>query len=71
MKFKIGDNVIKCTGGNKMIVVNFSLNDIDCIWFSDNFHQAKFKEEELIYVSEYKNVILIEKRDDLISRIIN
>jgi uncharacterized protein YodC (DUF2158 family) len=71
MKFKPGDLVIKCTGGNKMRIVDCDLNGmVNCVWATESLHEGKFNEEELVSVDDYKSVIIGEKRNDLIGKIL-
>jgi uncharacterized protein YodC (DUF2158 family) len=71
MKFKPGDLVIKNTGGNKMRVVECKEDGLcDCVWATENLHEGLFNEEDLVSINDYKSVILTEKRDDLINKIL-
>lgn len=72
MKFKIGDIVIKNTGGNKMKVISYSGNNlVSCAWFTEIYNESKFNEEDIIPISQYSNVLITEKRDDLIDQILH
>lgn len=72
MKFKPGELVIKNTGGNKMIIVDYIDNyTVNCVWATENIHSGSFDEKDLLYINEYQSVITSEKRDDLINKIIN
>mgnify|MGYP003478911177 FL=1 len=69
--FKPGDLVIKNTGGNKMrITSNLSNNMVECVWFTDKYHEDIFKENDLIPFSEYNTILICEKRDDIINQIL-
>jgi uncharacterized protein YodC (DUF2158 family) len=73
MRFKPGDLVIKITGGNKMRIVDYTDDTtVGCVWATEEIHEGKFNEDELVDLSEYKNSILVtEQRDVLIDSIIN
>jgi uncharacterized protein YodC (DUF2158 family) len=73
MRFKPGDLVIKITGGNKMRIVDYTDDTtVDCVWATEEIHEGKFNEDDLVDLSEYKNSILVtEKRDVLINSILN
>jgi hypothetical protein len=75
MKFwemiKVGDLVIKNTGGNKMKVVSISDNKAECAWISDSFHQDLFVIDELLPYSEYPNLFKDEKRNDMINSLLS
>lgn len=63
--------VIKNTGGNKMrITSNLSNNMVECVWFTDKYHEDIFKENDLIPFSEYNTILICEKRDDIINQIL-
>jgi len=72
MRFKPGDLVIKISGGNKMRVVDY-IDDVtvDCIWATEDIHEANFNENDLVPISEYKLMLITEQRDDLIDNILN
>lgn len=72
MKFKVGDVVIKPSGGNKMTILNYINNfKVTCLWYGESFNTKEFIEEELILFSDYPRYLLVEKRDDIISKILN
>ena len=71
MKFRPGDLVIKNTGGNKMRIISCESSNVECVWFTESYHESSFKEEELIPFNQYKSVLITEKRDDLIDQILN
>ena len=71
MRFKPGDLVIKNTGGNKMRILECKDDGtVDCVWATDDLHEGLFNEEDLVSMNEYKSVILNEKRDDMINKIL-
>ena len=71
MKFRQGDLVIKNTGGNKMRILDCG-NDgvVKCVWATESIHEGSFDENDLVFLSDYKSLILTEKRDDLINNIL-
>lgn len=71
MKFNPGDIVIKNTGGNRMTILGYSNNEVNCAWVSDNYHEGFFHEDELISIKEYKCMMINEKRNDFINQILN
>lgn len=72
MKFKVGDVVIKKTGGDKMIVYSTINKNYECIWASDKMYKDIFSEDEIVSLEEYKNkYIKIEAREDKINRVLN
>jgi len=71
IKFKIGDVVIKKTGGDKMIIVD-QINEYDykCFWCDDTLiHEQIFNKDEIITLNDYKNILKIEEREDKINKI--
>jgi uncharacterized protein YodC (DUF2158 family) len=75
MKYISGDIVIKKTGGNKMTVVQEYKNNSEyhykCYWFVESkLHEEVFKEDEIVYLTEYKSLIKIEEREDKINQIL-
>lgn len=71
MKFRPGDLVIKNTGGNKMRILSYNSDGVECGWFTEKYHQKTFKEEDLVPISQYSTILLTEKRHDLINQILN
>ncbi len=86
MKFKVGDVVIKTTGGNKMTIAklitvpkNSYLEDInphkflyECYWFiGSSLKQEIFFENDIVTIEEYKRYLKIEERDDKLNKILN
>jgi uncharacterized protein YodC (DUF2158 family) len=75
MKYKSGDIVIKKTGGNKMTVVQEYKDNSEyhykCYWFVESkLYEEVFKEEEIVYLIEYKRFLKIEEREDKINQIL-
>ena len=67
---KVGDLVIKNTGGNKMKVISVSKGIVECAWFTDCFNQGNFNIGELVPISEYGTIFKEEKRNDKIQSIL-
>jgi uncharacterized protein YodC (DUF2158 family) len=63
---KVGDLVIKNTGGNKMKVVSIIGNQVECAWVTESFNQQFFPIDQIIPLSDYKSLFKEEKRDDKI-----
>jgi uncharacterized protein YodC (DUF2158 family) len=72
MKFKIGDVVIKTTGGNKMTVSdNIKDGVYKCLWFVESsLNESIFKEEDIVTLSEYKRFLKTEEREDKINQLL-
>jgi uncharacterized protein YodC (DUF2158 family) len=71
MKFKPGDLVIKNTGGNKMKIISYNNEGVECGWITESYHEKTFDEKELIPFNQYESILILEKRDDLINQILN
>jgi len=86
MKFKVGDVVIKTTGGNKMTIQNClpvpknsHLPDgnthkfiYECYWFIESSLKREiFFEKDIVTIEEYKRYLKIEERDDKLNKILN
>ncbi len=70
--FKLGDLVIKKTGGNKMTISKIVDRLIDCQWFvGSNLNNDTFSLSELIHIDEYYLYLKLEEREDKISKILN
>ncbi len=70
-KFKIGDIVIKKTGGDKMsIIEQMDDSSYKCIWCDDKLvREYVFNEEDIASLDDYKNILKIEEREDKINEI--
>lgn len=68
---RVGDLVIRNTGGNKMRVVSIIDNKAECAWITESFNQGIFLMDELLPFSDYKNLFKEEKRNDKISLILD
>jgi uncharacterized protein YodC (DUF2158 family) len=71
MRFKPGDLVIKNTGGNKMRIISYNNEGVECGWITESYHEQTFDEKELIPLNQYQSVLKTEKRDDLINQILS
>ena len=45
MKFKPGDLVIKNTGGNKMRIISYNTEGVECGWITESYHEETFDEK--------------------------
>ncbi len=68
---KVGDLVIKNTGGNKMRVVSINNGVAECVWLTEYFNQGYFNLNDLRKYSEYKTLFLDQYRQDKIEKILN
>ena len=68
---KVGDIVIKNTGGNKMRVISISDDIAECVWFTDCFYQAHFSLRELVPISEYGTIFKECRRQERIDILLN
>lgn len=72
MSFKIGDIVIKTTGGNKMTISERLTVGYKCLWFvENNLNEKVFTEEEIVTLQDYKRFLKTEERQDKINQILN
>ena len=72
MKFKVGDIVIKNTGGNKMTISEELTNGYKCLWFvENNINEKVFTEEEIVTLNDYKRLLKTEEREDKINQILS
>ena len=67
---KVGEIVIKNTGGNKMRIISIENGIAECAWFTDCFNQGNFNIGELVPISQYANIFKEEKRNDKIQTIL-
>lgn len=71
MKFKIGDVVIKTTGGNKMTICNILSDEYECMWFVDyQLNKCVCKESDIVSLQDYKILLKKEERDDKIKKLL-
>lgn len=74
MNYKLGDIVIKKTGGNKMTIdsVDQSSNIYYCIWFDDKkLYHDSFNEQDITTIENYRKLLKIEERADKILTILS
>lgn len=73
MDFKLGQVVIKKTGGNKMTIDSYEPgNKYGCLWFDDKkLHHEIFNGDDIITIVEYKKYLKLEEREDKISTLLN
>lgn len=69
---KVGDLVIKDTGGNKMKVISIIDGIAECVWLTEKFNQGYFQIINLIPISEsqtlFKNYYRQEKINQILER---
>lgn len=69
--FKIGDLVIKKTGGNKMRVLVIDGDKIECGWYCESYHESVFDSGDLMLYKDFDLFIKTERRQDILSQILN
>ena len=67
---KVGEIVIKNTGGNKMRVISIENSIAECVWLTESFNQDNFSINDLVPISQYANIFKEEKRNDKIQSIL-
>ena len=67
---KVGEIVIKNTGGNKMRVISIDNDIAECVWLTESFNQDNFSINDLVPISQYANIFKEEKRNDKIQSIL-
>lgn len=68
---RVGDLVIKNTGGNKMKVISICNGVAECVWLTEKFNQDYFQINNLIPVSESKTLFKNYYRQDKINQILS
>ena len=68
---KVGEIVIKNTGGNKMRVISIENGIAECVWLTESFNQEKFNIGDLVSHNQYESLFKDYKRDDVINSILN
>jgi len=69
MFYKLGDIVIKKTGGNKMTISEIIDGEYVCIWFVESrLMESRFKEDDILTIDQYR---IIQERDLKINNILN
>lgn len=66
--FKVGDIVIRKTGGNKMRIMEISDNYILCGWICELYIEQKFNLNELTF---YESYVRSGERLSIIDEILN
>ena len=67
---KVGDLVIKKTGGNKMKVISIVNGIAECVWFTESFNQNYFNIRDLVPISQYGTLFKQYHREDLIDKLL-
>jgi hypothetical protein len=67
---KVGDLVIKTTGGNKMKVISINNGIAECVWITETFNSGFFNINELRVFSEYRTLFLDHHRQEKIDNIL-
>ena len=72
MSFKTGDIVMKITGGNKMKIVSLNESEkrVDCVWFTERFHESSFHESELVSLNEWRSISKTEGRKESLRKLL-
>jgi hypothetical protein len=68
---KVGDLVIKDTGGNKMKVISIDNGIAECVWLTERFCQGYFNIENIILIDDYPLLLKTHYRQDKINEILN
>jgi uncharacterized protein YodC (DUF2158 family) len=68
---KVGDLVIKNTGGNKMKVISISNDVAECVWFTETFNNEYFEIKNLLPIADYPKIFKSYYRQDKINKILN
>jgi uncharacterized protein YodC (DUF2158 family) len=67
---KVGDLVIKNTGGNKMKVISIDNGIAECVWLTESFNQDNFRINDLVPISQYNNIFKDYHRQEIIDKIL-
>ena len=68
---KVGDLVIKTTGGNKMRVISIHNGIAECVWLTESFNQDNFRINDLVPISQYASMFKDYHRQEIIDKILN
>ena len=68
---KVGDLVIKNTGGNKMKVISISNGIAECVWLTECFNQSSFSLQDLVPISEYRTIFKGDYRQEKIDKLLS
>jgi uncharacterized protein YodC (DUF2158 family) len=67
---KVGDLVMKNTGGNKMKVISIDNGIAECVWLTESFNQDNFRISDLVPISEYKTIFKGDYRQEKIDELL-
>jgi uncharacterized protein YodC (DUF2158 family) len=68
---KVGDLVIKNTGGNKMKVISITDGIAECVWLTECFNQDNFRINDLVPISQYGTIFKECRRQERIDILLN
>ena len=68
---KVGEIVIKNTGGNKMTVISISDGVAECVWMTESFNQSYFNLNDLVPISRYGTIFKDQYREEKIDKLLN
>ena len=68
---KVGEIVIKNTGGNKMRVISISDGVAECVWMTESFNQSYFNLNDLVPISQYGTIFKDQYREEKIDKLLN
>lgn len=68
---KVGEIVIKNTGGNKMRVISISDGVAECVWMTESFNQSYFNLNDLVPISQYGTIFKDQHREEKIDKLLN
>jgi uncharacterized protein YodC (DUF2158 family) len=68
---KVGDLVMKNTGGNKMKVISIDNGIAECVWLTESFNQDNFRISDLVPISEYKTIFKGDYRQEKIDKLLS
>jgi len=67
---KVGDLVIKNTGGNKMKVISITNGIAECVWLTECFNQDNFRINDLVPISQYASIFKDYYRQEVIDKLL-
>jgi uncharacterized protein YodC (DUF2158 family) len=67
---KVGDLVIKNTGGNKMKVISITNGIAECVWLTESFNQDNFRINDLVPISQYASIFKDYYRQEVIDKLL-
>ena len=67
---KVGDLVIKNTGGNKMKVISIKNGIAECVWLTESFNQDNFRVNDLVPISQYDTIFKNYQREEIIDKLL-